>query len=277
MSSPGDSLASMLEVEKTGAGEFTASLEDFWGASLGCDALARATLAASQTCPGLELHSLHAAFIAPAPPSTPLALRVERLADGGDLARRRVLVSEGARPLCDVSLLFGAPRAGLGYQSASLETDLADPDTLPSTAERAKAEGWAEYANGPIEFRRDGPAWPWPEPSPRQVSLHREWIRPRRPLSHDREAQTAALVFAADFYSHWTASDRLGARFNPGVFAALDCAVWVHRRVPWDGWWLLRASSEVGHAGRMLTRREIYARDGNLLASAVLHGFYGGE
>lgn len=276
MGTPGDSLASMLKVQGAGGDELTVRLEDFWGASLDCDVLARAALAASHTCPGKELHSVHATFVEPAPPATALALRVERLADGQG-ARRRVRLSEGTRLLCDATFLFGAARAGLDYQGAAPQSDVADPESVPSTAERARAEGWAEYANGPIEFRRVGPAWPWPEPSARQASVHREWMRARQPLPDDDGVQTAALVFAADFYSHWTASDRLGARFDPSAFTPLDCAVWVHRRVRWDGWWLLSARSEVGCGGRMLTRRELFTQDGSLVASSVLHGLYAGR
>ena len=84
----------------------------------------------------------------------------------------------------------------------------------------------------------------------------------------------AALVFLSDFYSHWTGSDRLGVQFVPGCFTSLDHALWVHRPLPWDGWWLLKAVTEVGNAGRTLTRREIYTRDGFLVASTAQEGFY---
>jgi acyl-CoA thioesterase len=84
----------------------------------------------------------------------------------------------------------------------------------------------------------------------------------------------AALVFLSDFYSHWTASDRPGSSFVPSRFQALDHAVWVRRPEHWNGWWLLKAISDVGSAGRMFSRRELYSADGVLVASSSQEGFY---
>ena len=273
-SSPQESLAAMLRVERVGDDMFSASLDDFWGAPFDCDAVARATLAAAQSCPGKELHSLHAFFLESLPAAVPIAFAVDRLIDGADFAGRRVQLRREKRLLCDVTLSFTRPRDGLAYQGAALDAGIAGPEAVPSTAERAKAEGWADYAAGPVEFRRVGRAWPWPAMTAGETSTHREWIRPRQPLPADSLVQTAALVFAGDFYSHWTASDRLGADFAPNRFSSLDYALWIHRRAPWDGWWLIHAVSEVGNGGRMLTRRQLFSADGALIASAVLEGLY---
>jgi acyl-CoA thioesterase II len=275
-SSPRESLGSILTVERVEGDEFGVRLEDFWGASLTCDALARAALAAAQSCGGAALHSLHARFVEPAPPGVALRLRVERLGEDGAVVRRRVQLRRENRLLSDVTLSFASPSPGLAYQGAALDPDLPDPETVPSTAERARAEGWADYASGPIEFRRIGAAWPWPEPSPEQSSTHREWVRPRQPLPREAEVHMAATVFLSDFYSHWTASDRLGARFRPPRFTPLEHALWLHRPLRWDGWWLLRAVSEVGHAGRLFTRRQLFSADGALVASAAQEGLYAG-
>jgi len=274
MSGPGESLASMLKVERRGDDEFVVRLEDFWGASMGCDVLARASLAAVATCAGKELYALQASFFDSAPAAVPLQLRVERLSDQDQIAHRLVRVRHGERSLCDVILTFAAPGGELAYQGVRPEGDLPRADAVPSTLERARAEGWEEYARGPVEFRRVGAEWPWPKPSPSETSHHREWLRPRQPLPGDASMQMAALVFASDFYSHWTASDRLGADFAPNRFTSLDHALWIHRHLPWDGWWLLDAASEVGHAGRMLTRRRLFTDTGILIASAVQSGRY---
>ena len=271
--SPGESLASMLEVERLAADDFTARLEDFWGGSLGCDALARAALAAGQTCADKELHSLHASFIATAPPALPIALKVERLADGDPGATRRVQLRHEGRLLCDVTPRFTSAREGLSYQGIAPAPAPAAA-TQPSTAERARAEGWEPFAKGPIEFRRLGAAWPWPPSASSAPSTHREWVRLRQPLPAEPQRQTAALVFLSNFYSHWTASDRLAADFRPDRFSDLGHTVWIHHRQPWDGWWMLEATSEVGHAGRMLTRRNLFTESGVLVASAVMEGLY---
>lgn len=271
---PSESLASILRTERLRDGEYAVSLEDFWGASMACDGLARAALAAAESCPGRELHSLHAWFNQPAPPGTALSLRLDRLGEDRQFARRRARLEHGERLLCEAILSFVTPAAGMSYQGAVRDADLPDPESAPSTAERAKAEGWADFARGPIEFRRIGAAWPWPKPASTETSVHREWVRPRQALPRDPHLQMAALVFLSDFYSHWTASDRLGADFRPDRVTQLDHALWVHRHVPWDGWWLLKAVSEAGRDGRLFTRREIYTSDGILVASAAQEAFY---
>jgi acyl-CoA thioesterase-2 len=264
-SSPRESLASILSVERVRDGEYAARLEDFWGTSIGGDALARAVLAAAEDCEGTQLHSLHASFLRPAPPAVPLRLLVERLGDGRGLARRQVrLLDEGL--LCQVVASFTAADDGLGYQDVAPAPDLPAPDELASTVEQARAEGWpVEYARGPIEFRRVG-AWPR---APHESHAHLEWVRPRAPLPGDPLAQTAALVFLAGFYPHWEFERRIGEKFSYDRFASLDHALWVHRAPRWDDWWLLDAQSEIAGSGRALSRRRIYTRQGHLVASSA--------
>ena len=265
--SPRENLAEMLSIERVREGEFATRCEDFWGASLGGDLLARAALAAASSCEGLQLHSLHAVFLHPAPPGLRLALRVEPLADDRDGARRRVRIA-GDRLLGEVVASFAPAGDGIGYQDAAPGADLPPPEDLPSTLEQARAEGWADYARGPLEFRRARPRI-WPDPTGDTSGPHVEWLRPRAPLPDDPRLQMAALVFLADFYSHWAFERRVGRGFAVGRFQPLDLALWVHRSVRWDDWWLMETISEVAHAGRGLSRRRIYTRDGRLIATSA--------
>lgn len=271
--SPGESLASMLAVERRRDGEFVARLENFWGSSIGGDALARAALAAADTCAGKELHSLHACFLRSAPPAVPLTLRVDRLEDGDRLARREVRLCDDGL-LCQVVASFVSPGDGLGYQDVTLDPGLPAPQDLPTTLEQARAEGWADYARGPIEFRRVTPTV-WPDPSWGVSGTHVEWVRPRAPLPADPRVHMAALVFLSGFYSHWSFAQRVGKKFAHDRFMTLDHALWVHRLPGWDDWWLLKATTEVGHAGRALSRREVYTQDGVLVASIAQEALVG--
>jgi acyl-CoA thioesterase-2 len=265
--SPRESLREILELERVRDGAFVARLEDFWGASQGGDALARAALAAADSCPGLELRSLHARYLRPLPAASPLRLRVERLADAEAGASREVRI-EGDGLLCHVTAGFAPPGTGTEYQDAALPAALPDPERLPSTREQAQAEGWSDYARGPIEFRRAHPRV-WPDPTGDTSGGHVEWVRPRTPLPDDPRLQMAALVFLADFYSHWPFERRIGRQFAYGHFLTLDHALWVHQTTRWDDWWLLESVSEVSHAGRALSRRRIFTRAGALVASAA--------
>ena len=265
--SPRESLLEILRVERVRDAEFIARLEDFWGASLGGDALARAALAAADGCEGLELQSSHACFLRPLPAEIPLRLRVERLTEGSDPVTRQVRI-EGDGLLCQVVASFARPGAGPAFQDVTLAAALPAPEELPGTLEQAQAEGWSDYARGPIEFRRAHPRV-WPDPSGETSGGHIEWVRPRAPLPEDPRLHMAALVFLADFYSHWPFERRIGRSFAYGPFRTLDHALWVHRNIRWSDWWLLETSSELGHAGRALSRRRIFTRDGVLVASAA--------
>jgi len=264
MASPRESLAAILSIERHRDNEFTAQLEDFFGSALDSDALARATLAAAETCAAMELHSLHAQFVRPPPPAVPLTLRVESVEGGEGRARRHVRIL-GDGQLCHVVVSFAAASDGPSYQDLALDAHLPPPEQLPSTLEQAQAEGWADYARGPIEFRRVGS---WPR-RPGESYAHIEWVRPRVPLPDDARLHMAAVVFLSGFYSHWAFERRIGTSFAYDRHVPLDHTLWVHRSLRWNDWWLLKATSEVCHGGRALARREIYTGDGQLVASVV--------
>jgi acyl-CoA thioesterase-2 len=60
---------------------------------------------------------------------------------------------------------------------------------------------------------------------------------------------------------------RLGGNFDPIGITSLDQTLWVHRDLPWDDWWLLDSESDVAHGGRAFSRRRLFARDGQLIAT----------
>lgn len=257
---PRNSLTSILRIEKRGQDTYEARLESFWGGSTAGDALARATLAVGGDRRD-ELSGIHATFPAPAPPDTALSLACEDIADDA----RRVRIREGGQLVCDVTLRFGASGEGLSYQSAIPAPGLTPPEELPSEAELAAAEGWSQYAVGPVESRRIGEHRFVEDDEPAEWL---GWLRPREPLA-DATLHTPALVFAAEYRSHWGIELRLGDTFPQHELTLRDFALWIHRCEPWDDWWLARTVTDAGVAGRCLSRRELYTRRGALLASAA--------
>jgi acyl-CoA thioesterase II len=79
----------------------------------------------------------------------------------------------------------------------------------------------------------------------------------------------AALAFLSDYHSHFPVARRLGGPFEPWGYTSLDQSLWVHRDVAWDTWLLLATESEAAHAGRALTRRQLFTRDGRIVASMM--------
>jgi hypothetical protein len=125
MSSPRESLAELLRVERHSDDGCEATLENFWGAPLSADIWSRVTLAAARSCPDREL-------ISP------------------------------------------------------------DLESLPSTLECARAEGWPEeYARGPVELRRVGPMWRDPD---RGDSYHHlAWLSPRARTERARHGRALSI------------------------------------------------------------------------------------
>lgn len=264
-SPPGESLTAILSLDKTGEHAFSANLEGAWGETLACDLLARVGLAVSSVC-DKTLHSLHACHLVPAVADTPVTLAVEPLQEGSTFARYRIVVRQAGTICCDAIASMVAEEDGRGYQSASLDPQLPSPEDLPTERETAGKEGWLPYATGPIETRRISERR---EPAvPGQTTLWSGWLMPREPLPRDDPAMhMAALIYASGYRSHWAVEKRLGNEFDPGKFTSLDHALWVHRALAWHDWWLARTTTEVAHAGRALSRREIFNREGILIAS----------
>ena len=267
VASPCESLAEILRLERRDEAEFAVCFEDFWGESQPGDVLARAALAASESCGELPLASLHASFLRSVPPGRTLRLRVERLTDEEEGARRAVRVEADA-VLCQVVASFAPAAEGPAYQDVAPNAAIAPPERLPSTLEQARKEGWTEYARGPFEFRRASPLWP--DPARGESCAHLEWMRPREALPRAPRLRMAALVFLAAFYPHWPFERRIGRGFAVERFRLLDHALWLHGGVLEEDWLLLEATSEFGGGGRALARRRIFSRDGRLVASAAL-------
>lgn len=266
--SPGNDLGRMLRIERRSESEFTATLENYFGAAQQYDLLARAVLAASETAGKLPLVHLQAAYLRPTPFGVDLRLSVEPVDDGPNHALRRVRVA-GDALFAEVTASFAASGTGPDW-GPGLPDGLPAPEDLPSTLEVARREGWADYAAGPLEFRRVNPVWP-PPPEER-LSPHREWLRPRVPLPPDPRVHAAALAFASQFYSQWEFEWRAGPGFAHDRFTIFDHSVWIHEPARWDDWWLLDAVCEVSRGGRALGQRRIFARDGRLLASVAHAG-----
>jgi acyl-CoA thioesterase-2 len=266
-------LASLLRVERAGEAEFRASLRDFGGSAFGGDALGRAALAASATCEGKDLHSVHATFLRPLPAGVPLQLRVEALADGRRMARRRVEIRREERLLCDVTASFVEPAAGAVWQEVGLP-EVPVPEALPSDLEVARREEWSDWDPEVEEWAWGFIGRPWlaGSTSGGEASSWRVWLRPRQPLTADSRLHAAALVYASDYWSQISAAFRLGRRLQPGGFVSLDHALRIHRPGPWDDWWLFDNWSEVAFAGRALWHRRVFTRDGKLVASVSQEG-----
>jgi acyl-CoA thioesterase-2 len=239
--------------------------EHDWPRIFGGTVLGQAALAAGRTAPDPTLHSLHAYFLRGGKPDAPIEYRVERVRDGRTFTARRVLARQEGVAICDATMSFVHPEDGIEHQDPA--PDIPGPEGLQDVRLAHPQPDGTLWPLGPIEWRTpkwfDGAAAPGEEP------VIREWLRFRAPLPDDPVLHQAALVWASDLGSFAGIEVRYGW---DGVFehrgsASLDHAIWIHRRVRWDGWLMMVTRSPVAAAGRAHSLRQFYTRDGVQIAT----------
>ena len=267
-SSPRESLAEILVVERVSENEFEATLEDFWGAAQGgtrSPARRSPRRTARRAC---ELRSLHACYLRPLRRRRRCAARRAPGGRGGE-ATRQVRI-EGDGLLCQViDELRAARRRASAYQDAAPASALPRarelcPAPTSRRAPRAGASMRTVRSSSGARIRACGRIR---RATPR--GAHVEWMRPRKPLPDDPRVQMAALVFLGDFYAHWPFERRIGRGFAQDRFQPLDLALRCTGPPHWNDWWLVESTSEVAQGGCALARRRIFTRDGALVASAA--------
>ncbi len=290
-----------LDLEHTGGdrfvggSEFAAGGQAREGRAFGGLILAQAASAAGRTVGPSALHSLHAHFLRPAKAGVPIEYNVERVRDGRTFTARRVLACQAEETICDVTASFARPEDGITHQEPM--PDVPDPEDCgqsPGAAAWLLQEARERF---PEQFRKGGEELPligaleWRlarppgyTPAPGKPLVLSHWMRVRSPLPDDLAVHTAAFVCISDNntpaviavrYEGGT-DDLREPQYSPRQpwwerfsFASLNCALWLHRPIRWDGWFLMVSESPAAHAARALVLRRIYTRDGTQVASIV--------
>ena len=255
------------------------SIVTSWSRVFGGQVIAQALVAAQRTvAASLHVHSLHAYFILAGDSNLPIDYLVDPIRDGRSFATRRVVASQNGRAIFALSASFQIFETGLEHQSAM--PDVALPETLMSDSELLTAFGaqlpealqrsWSRQR--PIEFK--------PVSLARFMSneklppVHRLWLRAKGELPNDPHLQTALLAYFSDMTILDAALCAHGRSiFDPSMqVASLDHAMWFHRPVDLSQWHLYDQDSPWTGGGRGLTRGQIFARDGHLVASVAQEG-----
>jgi acyl-CoA thioesterase-2 len=257
---------SLLTLEPLGEDRFGARFEGEpeGGPTFGGDLLARAIMAATHTCEGKRLSSVHARFLRAVPAQRPLEFRVDRLTNGRRLAHRRVEIRSEERRLFELGACFTAGDEGVAYQEAAFPGDFPLPEALPSEEEYAHTAGWEDWEPWMMEWR-----WQGVPAAANEASTWLGWVRLAQPESLDAGQHAAALAYMSDVHSDWAVSRRVGGEHPRDRFISLDHALWIHRPLRWDDWLLVRSRSDVANGSRALTHREVFTRDGELLTTVA--------
>jgi acyl-CoA thioesterase II len=227
---------------------------------------AQALVAAGRTV-GRErpVHSLHAYFLRPGDPSTPIIYRVDRSRDGRSFTTRRVVATQRGEQIFVMSASFQVVETGLEHQDPM--PDVPDPESLPTVQERIETAGerwrdrWAEFESIDLRHVEDEDRF-----------RNRVWLRAVGPLPDDPMVHVCVLAYASDLTLLLSALRPHDVRVEELQLASLDHALWFHRPFRADEWLLYDQSTPSAARARGFAAGRIFSADGRLVAFAVQEG-----
>src|SRR6266850_5422037 len=137
MQKPLDNLIELLDLEELEVNIFRGrSPQEHRQRVFGGQVAGQALVAAGRTVERGLVHSLHAYFLRPGDPATPILYQVDRIRDGGTFTTRRVVAIQHGRAIFHLSASFQPPETGPEHQLPMPEAPA--PETLPSWRERVE-------------------------------------------------------------------------------------------------------------------------------------------
>jgi acyl-CoA thioesterase II len=267
MTDPVTRLLDMLELEPAGTDRFRTDNPDPGYASrvFGGQVAAQAVRAVASTVDDdRACHSLHAYFVRPGRPGTPILFEVERTRDGRSFTTRRVVAAQGEEIIFEMSASFHRNEPGVDYQLPPSE-GVPLPDEAPPRRPLVPKEALERM---PVELREldvdepDERGW---YPSTRRV-----WMRTKSRLPDDALVHQCVLAFLSDMGAVLGARAPLPEQpLGRLMGASLDHALWFHRPMRADEWLLydLHAVSNAGSRG--LACGAMHSIDGRLGVSVA--------
>jgi acyl-CoA thioesterase-2 len=254
------------------------SPKDRWQRVYGGQVLGQALVAAQRTVEGRTCHSLHAYFLRPGDPKTPILYEVDRSRDGGSFTARRVVAIQNGKTIFTMAASFQTHETGLEHQFEM--PDVPNPDSLPSEKQLRielasdlpeEVHAWI-MRDRPIEIRAVDPRNRFVRGphAPNQTV----WFRAVGRLPDDVALHQCVLAYASDM----TLLDTSLLPHGYSVFskemqlASLDHAMWFHRPFRADEWMLYVQDSPSASGARGFNRGSVFARDGALIASVTQEG-----
>jgi acyl-CoA thioesterase-2 len=274
-----DRLVSLLDLEELEVNIFRGrSPQENRQRVFGGQVAGQALVAAGRTVEKGVVHSLHAYFLRPGDPAKPILYEVDRIRDGRTFATRRVVAIQHGRAIFNLAASFQPEETGPEHQMEMPEA--ADPDQLPSSAER-----FARVKDGlpkevlewftrdrPIDVRpvvAGNPFKPVKRPPKQMV-----WIRADGRLPDPLLLHQCVVVYASDLTLLDTATLPHAIAWNDPtyVMASLDHAMWFHRPFRADEWLLYVQESPSASGARGFTMGHLFTRDGTLVVSVAQEG-----
>ncbi len=279
--SPAAALLEILDLEERAPDRYvgrtpSTPMQRVFGGQVAAQALSAATA----TVPGDRwVHSLHSYFLRPGDPQEEIRYEVDRIREGRSFSTRRV-VGRQTRRGEDVAIFaltadFTAGEAPVVEHSLPMP-DVPGPDGLPDLEQVLAAHpdraATARAIGRTVEQRYlEDPFNPAPKLPPHTQS--RSWFRVTGRLPDDRGVHAAALTFASDLTLLSAGMARIGGGWGgEHVGASLDHAVWFHRPIRADEWFLYETDSPAATAGRAMCLGQIWSAEGTHVATVAQEG-----
>jgi acyl-CoA thioesterase-2 len=244
----------------------------------GGQVLAQALVAAGRTVTNRACHSLHAYFLLPGDPKTPILYEVDRSRDGRSFSSRRVVAIQHGRPIFHMSASFQVEESGLEHQMSP--PSVPPPESLTTEEELRRQivdripRDYRQHflRKRPIELR---PVEPTDILNPGKQPPHQAiWVRATGALPENFALHQCVLAYASDMTLIDTALRPHGISWLSGRLqvASIDHAMWFHHRFRADQWLLYILDSPSASGSRGFSRGLIYSRNGELVASVAQEG-----
>src|SRR5690348_1594020 len=238
----------------------------------------QALVAAGRTVPSdRPVHSLHAYFIRPGDPATPLVYIVDRVRDGRSFTTRRVSVIQHGKVIFTLSASFHHDEPGPDHSAPMPQAP--PPESVPPHAERLEKvfgrEAAKYFRDNPIDLRFVGPL---SVEAQRDPSLRTDqslvWLRADGEMPDDPLLHVCLMTYASDMTLLDSILLRHGLSWADGstTGASLDHAMWFHRPFRADRWLLYAQESPSAAGARGLARGEVFTQDGSLVVSVMQEG-----
>lgn len=249
-----------------------------WQRVFGGQVIGQALTAAVRTVEDRSVHSLHAYFLLPGDPATPIIYDVDRIRDGRSFTTRRVIAIQHGRAIFSLSASFHNNEDSFDHQSEM--PDVPHADTLPSEEELKRQFIGDLPAHMKTYWQRERPIELRPVDLSRFTGdSNREpqqyiWMRATGRLPDESRLHQCVLAYASDFTLLDTALIAHGkAAYDPDVqLASLDHALWFHRPFRADEWLLYAQTSPSANGARGFCLGSVYTADGTLVASVAQEG-----
>jgi acyl-CoA thioesterase-2 len=260
-----DGLLALLDIEEIDVDIFRApnpgdrDRDRLFGGQVAAQAL-RAAVATVD--PERHVHSLHAYFLRPGLPGSPILLQVDRIRDGRSFTTRRVVAVQRGEAIFSMGASFHRSEAGDEYR-VPMPAGVPGPDDAPP-ADAVPSRFRSRFPFETREFPPPPPAedgsYPW---------TRRAWVRTKGRLPDDPVVHACVLTFMSDMRMVSAARVPIGRGSDRFMGASLDHAVWFHRPVRPDEWVFVDARAVSVSGARGMSQATMHTGDGVLAVSVA--------